>query len=62
MPKTVPKYDANDPAISPAMRYFYAMGREGILPRSLGRTHPVHKSPHVASFTQTGVAVLIVLL
>jgi amino acid transporter len=45
-----------------AMRYFYAMGREGILPRALGRTHPTHKSPHVASVTQTGVAVLLVLV
>jgi amino acid transporter len=44
-----------------AMRYFYAMGREGILPRSLGRTHPVHKSPYIASIVQTGVAVAIVL-
>ena len=32
-----------------AMRYYYAMGREGILPKALGRTHPTHKSPHVAS-------------
>jgi amino acid transporter len=44
-----------------AMRYFYAMGREGILPRVLGRTHPIHKSPYIASITQTVVAVLIVL-
>jgi amino acid transporter len=44
-----------------AMRYFYAMGREGILPRALGRTHPTHKSPYVASITQTGVAAVIVL-
>ena len=26
-----------------AMRYFYAMGREGVLPRALGKTHPTHK-------------------
>jgi amino acid transporter len=44
-----------------AMRYFYAMGREGILPRALGRTHPVHKSPYIASITQTVFAVVIVL-
>jgi amino acid transporter len=43
------------------MRYFYAMGREGVLPRALGRTHPTHKSPHIASVTQTVVAVLLVL-
>jgi amino acid transporter len=45
-----------------AMRYFYALGRERILPAALGRTHPVHKSPYIASFVQTGVAVLIVLV
>ena len=44
-----------------AMRYFYAMGREGILPRALGRTHPTHKSPYIASITQTGVAAVVIL-
>lgn len=29
-------------------RYVYSMGREGILPRALGRTHPKHGSPFVA--------------
>jgi amino acid transporter len=31
-------------------RYLFAMGREGILPRVLGRTHATHKSPFVAAF------------
>src|SRR5919205_885256 len=44
-----------------AMRYFYAMGREGVLPRALGRTHPTHKSPYIASITQTAVAAVLVL-
>jgi amino acid transporter len=44
-----------------AMRYFYAMGREGILPRALGRTHPTHRSPYIASITQTLFAVALVL-
>jgi amino acid transporter len=44
-----------------AMRYFYAMGREGILPKALGRTHATHKSPHVASVFQTCLALLLVL-
>jgi len=30
--------------------------------RKLGRTHSKHGSPHVASFTQTGIAVVIVAL
>jgi amino acid transporter len=29
-------------------RIFYAMGREGILPKWLGATHPVHRTPHHA--------------
>jgi amino acid transporter len=45
-----------------AMRYGYAMGREGILPRALGKTHPTHKSPYIASITQTVVAVALVLI
>src|SRR4051794_25370589 len=44
-----------------AMRYFYAMGREGILPRAFGRTHPTHKSPYVASIAQTIFAAVIIL-
>src|SRR4051812_3083447 len=44
-----------------AMRYGYAMGREGILPKALGRTHPTHKSPYVASIVQTVVAIALVV-
>jgi amino acid transporter len=44
-----------------AMRYFYAMGREGVLPRALGKTHRTHRSPYVASVTQTVVSVAIIL-
>ena len=44
-----------------AMRYFYAMGREGILPRALGRTHPTHRSPYIASIAQTALAIALVL-
>jgi amino acid transporter len=29
-------------------RVLYALGRDGMLPRALSRTHPVHKTPHVA--------------
>ncbi len=32
-----------------ACRYLFSMGREGILPRLLGRTHATHKSPFVAA-------------
>jgi amino acid transporter len=41
-------------------RYFYSLGREGLLPRQLGRTHHRWKSPHIASITQSVIAALIV--
>jgi amino acid transporter len=43
-----------------AMRYFYAMGREGVLPKALGRTHKTHRSPYFASVVQTVISVVIV--
>ncbi|MEU7562755.1 APC family permease [Streptomyces eurythermus] len=43
-----------------AARYLYAIGREGFLHPALGRTHPRHGSPYLASFTQSVIAVLIV--
>src|SRR6266568_810967 len=42
-------------------RYFYSLGREGLLPRSLGTTHHRWRSPHIASITQSVIAALIVL-
>jgi amino acid transporter len=44
-----------------AMRYGYALGREGILPKAFGRTHRTHRSPYVASIAQTVFALLLVL-
>ena len=41
-------------------RYMYVAGREGLLPRALGVTHPVFQSPHVGSLVQTAIAVLVV--
>jgi amino acid transporter len=41
-------------------RYLYALGREGLLPRALGRTHDAHESPHVASVVQTAIAVVVI--
>jgi amino acid transporter len=34
------------------VRYFYALGREGILPAAFGRIHPKHRTPHIAVATQ----------
>src|SRR3546814_19043411 len=36
-----------------AARYFYAIGRDGLLPRQLGTTHRVHQSPHMGSALQS---------
>mgnify|MGYP001269081832 CR=1 FL=1 len=44
------------------VRYTYSMGREGILPRPLGKTHHRWKSPFLATFLQSGLTVLIILL
>ncbi|MEK1928684.1 MAG: APC family permease, partial [Pararhizobium sp.] len=43
-------------------RYIYVAGREGLLPKSVGVTHPVFQSPHVGSVIQTVIAVLVVAL
>jgi amino acid transporter len=44
-----------------ACRYFYSLGREKVLPVALGSTHPTHKSPYVASITQSAIAGLVVI-
>ncbi|WP_125130017.1 APC family permease [Microbacterium sp. 10M-3C3] len=45
-----------------ASRYLFSMGRDHILPRSLGRTHPTHKSPYVANGVQALVAIVVISL
>jgi amino acid transporter len=42
-----------------AARYFYVLGREGLLPASLGKTHDVHQSPHLGSLLQTVLALVV---
>ncbi|MGV9302419.1 APC family permease [Nonomuraea sp. NPDC003727] len=47
-----------------AARYLYALGRENLIPgtgRTLGATHPVHGSPHIAGFVQSAISVVLVL-
>ncbi|MGD9957998.1 APC family permease [Nocardioides sp.] len=41
-------------------RYTFALGREGLVPSALGRTHPVHLSPHTGSLGQSLLAALVV--
>jgi amino acid transporter len=42
-------------------RYMFALGRERVLPKALGRTHPTHRSPYIASVTQSVIALVIIL-
>lgn len=44
-----------------AARYFYAIGRDGLLPRQLGTTHRLHQSPHMGSALQSLIAAVVVL-
>lgn len=43
------------------VRYTYSMGREGILPRLLGKTHPHWKSPYLATIVQSSFTLLVIL-
>jgi amino acid transporter len=45
-----------------AARYFYVLGREGLLPAKLGRTHDTHQSPHLGSILQTLLAVVVLVV
>ncbi|MFN8196459.1 MAG: APC family permease [Nocardioidaceae bacterium] len=41
-------------------RYAYALGREGLVPEQLGKTHAAHLSPHMGSLSQSVLATLVV--
>lgn len=43
-------------------RYFFAMGREGLLPKGLGVAHARFASPHRGSVTQTVVAAVLLAI
>jgi amino acid transporter len=43
-------------------RYMFAMGRNGLLPRALGRAHGDHQSPHVASVAQSAIAAVVLAI
>jgi amino acid transporter len=43
-------------------RYLYALGREGLVPARLGRTHTKYLSPHTGSLSQSILAFVIVLI
>jgi amino acid transporter len=41
-------------------RYAYSLGREGMLPPILGRTHPKWQSPHIASIASSVLSLFII--
>jgi amino acid transporter len=45
-----------------AARYMYSLGREGVIPSALGKTHAIYKSPYVASIAQSVLATLWIVL
>ncbi len=45
-----------------ASRYMYSLGREGVLPASLGDTHDSYQSPHKASMVQSILAAIWIVL
>ncbi|MFT4219464.1 MAG: APC family permease [Microbacterium sp.] len=43
-------------------RYLFALGREGLLPRRLARTHAKTNAPHVASLAMSVIAIVAILV
>ncbi len=41
-------------------RLAYALGRDGVLPRALGRVHPKHASPALASLFQSAINIIVI--
>jgi amino acid transporter len=41
-------------------RYVFSMANTGVLPRTWGRSHAKHHSPHIASLLQTGASVALI--
>lgn len=44
------------------VRLLYALGRDGVLPRSLAKVHPTRRSPYVAASVQAGFSVVLGLV
>ncbi|MGF1237295.1 APC family permease [Streptomyces sp. 2-6] len=42
-------------------RYGLSLAQEGVLPRVLGKVHPEHRSPYVASVAQSALALVVVI-
>lgn len=50
---------ATQTALVSGARIAFAMGGDGTLPRALGKTHPVHKTPAVATLLFAGLALVV---
>ncbi|MBA2462530.1 MAG: APC family permease [Actinobacteria bacterium] len=48
--------------VNAATRVLYSMGRNGVLPKAFARTHPVHRTPHVATLVVSIGGLIIALL
>jgi amino acid transporter len=48
--------------VNAATRVVYAMGRIHVLPSMFGRTHPEHRTPHVAIIAQSILALVVALV
>jgi amino acid transporter len=48
--------------VNAATRVMYAMGRIDVLPSAFGRTHPVHRTPYVATIAQSIFALVVALV
>ena len=44
------------------VRSLYAPGRDGLVPRVFGRTHPRWHSPYLATFAQTGFTLVVIVV
>lgn len=48
--------------LNAAARVVFALGRNGVLPRALGQTHPEHRTPHVATAVVSAIGLVLALL
>jgi amino acid transporter len=48
--------------VNAATRVLYAMGRNGAMPHAFARTHPVHRTPHIAIFFNVVGGTILALL
>src|SRR3954468_3434451 len=49
-------------AVNAATRVFYALARNGLAPRRLGRVHPVYKTPYIAIVWMSAFAFILSLI